>query len=66
MDRVKFKEDSLLKIWKDMVSLSRSYPCKFFKGYRPQILLGPFFLNTLSQIEVSNENYVAPAKHQVT
>ena len=29
--------------------LSRTYPCKFFKGCLPQILLGPF-LNTLLHI----------------
>ena len=31
------------------VCLSRPYPLKFFKGYLPKMLLGPF-LNTLSQI----------------
>ena len=33
-----------------MVSLNRPYHLKFLKGYPPQILLGPFFLNTLTQI----------------
>ena len=49
MDQVKFVEDSLSKIWMDMVCLSRLYPFKFFKGCLPKILLGPF-LNTLSQM----------------
>ena len=50
MDQVKFVEDSLQKIWRDMVCLSISpYHFKFFKDYLPQILLGPF-LNTSSQI----------------
>ena len=49
MDQVKFVEDSLYKIWRDTVFLSRPYPFKFFKGCLPQILLGPF-VNTLSQM----------------
>ena len=49
MDQVKFVEDSLYKIRKDMVCLGRPYPFNFFKGCLPQILLGPF-LNTLSHI----------------
>ena len=47
MVQVKFVKDSLLKIWSDMVSLSRPYHFKLFKGYLPQILLG-LFLNLLS------------------
>ena len=47
MDQVKFVKDSLYKIWKNVVCLSRPYPFKLFKGYLTQILLGPF-LNTLS------------------
>ena len=43
------KWDSLQKVWRDMVCLSRPYPFKFFKGCLPQILLGPL-LNTLSQM----------------
>ena len=31
MDQVKFVEDSLFKIWSDMVCLSRPYHFKFFK-----------------------------------
>ena len=42
-------EDSIWKIWRDMVCLRRPYRFKFFKGFLPQVLLGPF-LNTLSQI----------------
>ena len=51
MDQVKFVEDILYKIWRDMVrlSLSRPYHFKFLKGCLPQILLCPF-LNTLSHI----------------
>ena len=49
MDQVKFLEDSLQKIWSDMVCRGRPYHCSFFKGFLPQILLGPF-LNTLSKI----------------
>ena len=44
MHQVKFVEDSLLKIWSDMVC-----PLQIFKGCLPQILLGPF-LNTLPHI----------------
>ena len=49
MDQVKFVEDSLWRIGRDMVWLSRPYPFKFFKGCLLQILLGPF-LNTLSHL----------------
>ena len=41
VDQVKFVEDSL----------SRPYPFNFFKGYLPQILLGPL-LNTLSHLKL--------------
>ena len=47
MNQVKFVEDSLQKIWSDMVC--RPYHFKIFEGCLPQILLGPF-LNTLSHI----------------
>ena len=46
MDQVKFMEDNFLKVWSDIVCLSRPYHFKFFQGCLPQILLGPF-LNTL-------------------
>ena len=49
MDLVKFLEDSLLKVWSDMVLLSRPYHFKFFKGCLLPISPGPF-LNTLSHI----------------
>ena len=49
MDQVKFVEDSLQKIWDDMVCLSRPYHLRFFKGCFPQILLDPF-VNTLTHI----------------
>ena len=54
MDQVKFEEDSFLKIWSDMVCLSRPY--HFRSSYRclPQILLGPF-LNTLPHMILLNE-----------
>ena len=39
----------LLKIWRNMVCLSRPYPFKLFKGCFPQILLGPLF-HTLSHV----------------
>ena len=55
MDQVKYVEDSLLKIWSDMVYLSRPHHFKFFKGCLLQISLGPF-LNILSHI-ISLENY---------
>ena len=48
MDQVKFVEDSLSKILRDMVCC-RLYLFKFFKGYFPQILLGSF-LNTLPHV----------------
>ena len=47
VNQVKFAEDSILKIWSDMICLSRPYHVKFFKDCLPQILLGSF-LNTLS------------------
>ena len=49
MYQVTFAEDSLLKIWSDMVCLSKPYPFTFFKSCLPRISLGPF-LNTLSRI----------------
>ena len=49
MDQVRFVEDSLIKIWSDMVYLNRPYHFKFFKGCLPQILCGPF-MNTLSNM----------------
>ena len=52
VDQVKFVEDSLQKIWRDIFCLSRAYPFKFFKGCPPQILLCPL-LHTLSQITFS-------------
>ena len=51
MDRVKFVEDSLYKIWSVMACLSRPYHFKFFKGYLPQVLLGPF-LNSLTHLYI--------------
>ena len=38
-----------------MVYLSRPYPFKFFKGYRPQILFDPLF-DTFSHIKVDENN----------
>ena len=46
-------EDSLQKVLRDTVCLSRPYPFKFFKGYVPQNLLGPF-LNTLTHMPEIN------------
>ena len=43
MDQVKFVEDNLQTAFNDMVCLSRPCHFKFFKGCRPQILLGSFF-----------------------
>ena len=51
VDQVKFVEDSLQKIWRDMV-LNRPYPFNVFQGCLSQILLGPL-LNTLSHIGLS-------------
>ena len=39
MDQVKLVEDSLGKIWSDMVRLGRPYPFKSFNGCLPQIYL---------------------------
>ena len=50
MDKVKFVEDSLWKIWSDMVCLGRKYHFKSFKGCLSQILRSAF-LNTLTHIE---------------
>ena len=49
MDGVKFVEDSLKKVWSDIICLGRPYHFKFFKGCLPQILLDPF-LNTLTHL----------------
>ena len=49
MDQVKFVEDSLQKIWSDIVCLGRPYHFKVFKDCLPHVSLGPFF-NTLTQI----------------
>ena len=54
MDQVKLVEDSLQKIllWYGLLKqiyYMVHYHLKLFKGYLPQILLGPF-LNTLSHI----------------
>ena len=49
MDQVKYMEDSLWKIWSDMVCLSRPYHFKFFKACLLQVLLCPF-LSTLTQL----------------
>ena len=50
--QLNFVGDSLLKIWRGMICLSRSHPFKFVKGFLPHILLGPF-LNTLSQVQLT-------------
>ena len=47
MNQIKFVEDSLYKVWKDKVCLSRPHHIKFFKGCLSQILLFQF-LNTLT------------------
>ena len=51
MDCVKFLEDSLQKIWSDIVSLGRPYHFKLFKGCLPPILLSPF-LNMSTHLEL--------------
>ena len=51
MVQVEFVEDSLSKIWRDIVCLSRTYPFKIFNGCLLQILLVPF-LNTLSHMSL--------------
>ena len=56
MDQVNFVKDSLEKVWRDMVYLSRPYSFKLFKGCSPQIFFGPF-LNTLSQSKVSQKRF---------
>ena len=61
VDHVKFVEDSLYKIGRDMVYLSRPYPFKFFKDCLQQILLGPL-LNTLFHINSCLEN---PSEHSI-
>ena len=52
MEQVKVVEDSLYKVWSDIVCLGRSYHFKIFKGSLTQILLGPF-LNTLTHLIVT-------------
>ena len=44
-----YKRDRVFKNGPNKNALGRPYPFKFFKGYVPQILLGPF-LNTLPQM----------------
>ena len=53
MDQVKFVEDSLYKIWSDMVCFGTPDHFKFFKGCLPQISVGPS-LNTYSHILILN------------
>ena len=59
MDQVKFVEDSLWKIWNDMVCWDRPYLFQFFKSCLPQTSFGPF-LNTLSHIKylLCSKNYL--------
>ena len=47
-------EDSLNKIWRETVCLSKPYPFIFFKGCLLQIVPGPL-LNTLSHLGPRNE-----------
>ena len=44
IDQVKFVEDSLYKIWSDIVCLGNPYHLKSFKGSLSQILLGPSWI----------------------
>ena len=57
MGQLKFVEDSLEKVCSDMVSLSRPYHFKFFRGCLPQIVLGPF-LNTLTQMTCKKQRKI--------
>ena len=47
-------QDSLWKIWRDMVCLSKPYPFKFFKGCLPQNLLSPFLNIFVSHVRSVN------------
>ena len=58
IDQEKLVENSLYKIWKDMVCLSTPYHVKRFEGCLPQILLGPF-LNILTQMIWQKSNVVS-------
>ena len=49
MGQVKFVEDTLQNVWRDMVCLGRPYLFKFYKGCFPQVFLG-LFLNTWSHL----------------
>ena len=60
MDQVKFEEDSLSKIWSDIVCLGRQDHFKFFKDCLSQLLLG-IFLNTLTQMNISNMDEKDPS-----
>ena len=78
MDQVKFVQDSLWKIWSDMVCLGRPYHLKFFNSCLPQILLGPL-LNILSHLmrlvfniniyiqlcNIPNLDYIAKKKKKI-
>ena len=41
-DHLKFAEDTLEKMWSDLVFLNKPYIFKFFNGCLPQILHGQF------------------------
>ena len=62
IDQEKLVENSLYKIWKDMVCLSTPYHAKRFEGCLPQILLGPF-LNILTQMIWQKSNVVSTRRH---
>ena len=62
IDQEKLVENSLYKIWKDMVCLSTPYHVKRFEGCLPQILLGPF-LNILTQMIRQKSNVVSTRRH---
>ena len=56
--KIKFVEDSLLKIWIYTICLGRPYKFKFFKGCLPQILLGPFLMQNAKKLLIFyNLNY---------
>ena len=59
MDQLKFLEESLKKIWSDLVCLNRSCHFRFCKSCIPQISHGPF-LNTLFHSWVKKVNIFLP------
>ena len=62
VDQVKFVEDSIWKIWRDMIFLSRPYPFKFLKAAFHKFCLSAleYFLANISLIEYTSSDHFIP------